>query len=714
MGTTCATMMMQCLFLILVAAAQTTSAWATADQAIVQSPSSVTVSPDGAWAVYQVAAVTGTKGNFSAGGSLALMPLTATGSAAAIDSFCNQQPCSNPQFASDGSLAMVQGGVLHRAQLSDGGSWTTPTATGAGSAASPVVAYAVSPDAMSVAYTVTEMISFSTTEPRVVTDDVIVNVITGYPQPVRNVLCTASFNSTRDSEDTKDAARCFEHLKGSVGMEGWRISCWPFDSQFSWSPDSQQVALTWTSDMKANNWESVQVLTLDLTEPNPTPTAVGGSIAFQPLYSKAGDLAYTQADSQEYTWSQTWKICIRSNGITTCDEIGTADAMPTLVGWTAGGDLLYMEQQKTEVSLFLMKVVAGKPEGYAKVSGVPRDGSDCGVLGGGFRATSRVTISGEMVGFSWESLNNAPQAFVAKLIGDKMQEVQQISKLNTHAEGVTWPNVTTYAWKSDDGLPVEGLLMHAAASNSTAAAPPPLIVFTHCGPAMASLGTFVGAGSVCARFPLAIWALRGYNVLLPNYRGSTGYGRSFRRADFDGWGDGDYNDVMSGFVALARDGLADLRNSAHVGWSYGGYTSALALAKARSTHGIVLKAVVGGGCLTDLISQIGTTDISKIYESSNHGQYYWQDQTIQQNFLSRSAMYHVANATAPTLLFHGQRDPRMPISQAFQLHYALRAQQVESRFLVFPGSGHIPGDPNQICRVWDESLDWMSAHMPLV
>ena len=75
----------------------------------------------------------------------------------------------------------------------------------------------------------------------------------------------------------------------------------------------------------------------------------------------------------------------------------------------------------------------------------------------------------------------------------------------------------------------------------------------------------------------------------------------------------------------------------------------------------------------------GTTDISKIYESSNHGQYYWQDQTIQQNFLSRSAMYHVANATAPTLLFHGQRDPRMPISQAFQLHYALRAQQVRSR-----------------------------------
>ena len=92
------------------------------------------------------------------------------------------------------------------------------------------------------------------------------------------------------------------------------------------------------------------------------------------------------------------------------------------------------------------------------------------------------------------------------------------------------------------------------------------------------------------------------------------------------------------------------------------YTSALALSKARTTHGIELKAVVGGGCLTDLVSQVGTTDISKIYQSSNGG-YYWDKPEIATHFMERSAMYHVANATAPTLLFHGQHDPRMPISQ---------------------------------------------------
>lgn len=505
-------------------------------------------------------------------------------------------------------------------------------------------------------------------------------------------------------------------------MEGWRISCWPFDSQFSWHPDSKRLALTWTSDTLANNWETVRVLEVDVSATTLTTRRVGGHIAFQPIYSSTGLLAFTQSSSADYAWAQTWKICIESAGTVNCDERGTFDEMPTLVGWTAEG-VLYMEQHGTEVGLFLMSVSAGKPMQWQRVSGTPcakhpsSSQEDCGVIGGGFRSTSRVTISGDKIAFSWENLHTAPQAFVATLNKDSASQVRQISALNEASHSAQLPTVYTRRWQSDDGQAVEGLLLcaHTSANCTVASAspPPPLLVFTHCGPAMASLGTFLGAGSVCARFPLAIWAMRGYNVLLPNYRGSTGYGSEFRRGDLNGWGAGDYDDVMSGFVAMARDGLADLSHVGHVGWSYGGYTSALALTKAKASHGITLKAVVGGGCLADLISQTGTTDISKIYQSSNSGKYYWEDPVIQDNFMARSAMYHVANASAPTLLFHGQHDPRMPISQAFQLHYALQARGVESRFLVFPGAGHIPGDPNQILRVWDESLEWVAKHLPV-
>lgn len=140
--------------------------------------------------------------------------------------------------------------------------------------------------------------------------------------------------------------------------------------------------------------------------------------------------------------------------------------------------------------------------------------------------------------------------------------------------------------------------------------------------------------------------------------------------------------------------------------------SALALTKAKATHGINLQAVVTGGTLTDLISQTGTTDISRIYQSSNSGRYYWDDERVMANFMERSAMYHVKDAVAPTLMLHGAHDPRMPISQSFQLHYALQQRRVPSRFLVFPGSGHIPSDPNQLVRMWNESLQWIQDHLP--
>ena len=76
----------------------------------------------------------------------------------------------------------------------------------------------------------------------------------------------------------------------------------------------------------------------------------------------------------------------------------------------------------------------------------------------------------------------------------------------------TFASVDIVRWPSDDGLSVEGLLikplgyMEAAGKRSDSL---PLITFTHCGPAMAVLQTFIGYGSVCARFPLEIWAEKG-------------------------------------------------------------------------------------------------------------------------------------------------------------------------------------------------------------
>ena len=335
-----------------------------------------------------------------------------------------------------------------------------------------------------------------------------------------------------------------------------------------------------------------------------------------------------KADSAtEYTWAQTWRICTiavhplshSTRSASSCDDPNdptkgtTHDEMATLLGWTPSGDrVLYVEQNGTSVGIYAMDV-ANDVHSPVPILGLPQDASSSpGVVGGGFRSTSRATINANgWLGFTWEAPATPQQAFIGRLstatapFSTTVDHVQQVSQVSKAAVAHGWATRFTWTlhhWKSDDGMPVEGILLtptpttlakQTARGGGTTltrqqgqqgqqgqeeqeeqkgeVAPPPLIVFTHCGPAMASLATFIGAGSVCARFPLATWAERGLTVLMPNYRGSTGYGKAFRTADFGGWGGGDYNDVMTGFTSLAAAGKASLSNCAHVGWSYGGY-----------------------------------------------------------------------------------------------------------------------------------------------
>jgi len=337
------------------------------------------------------------------------------------------------------------------------------------------------------------------------------------------------------------------------------------------------------------------------------------------------------------------------------------------------------------------------------------------VIGGAFRSTSRVSIARStstkgttLLGFSFESPTFPQQGMAATLgAGAAIATSVQITAINKVAAAHTFPTFTTTKWASKDGKSIEGILLLPPGFDPKDSKPAPLVVFTHCGPAMAVTATHLGYGSVCARFPLAQLAEAGYLVLQPNYRGSTGYGKDFRMSDRGDWGGNDYNDVFSGAANLIKLGYTTASQVSHMGWSYGGYMSALAMGTVQDNYGFPLQKIVTGGTLSDLISHTGTTDITKIIKSWAGG-YHWDSPDLRAMMTAHSGIYHVEKATAPTLMFHGANDPRMPISQSFQLHYALKSRGIPVRFLTFPGSGHIPGDPNQIKTVWDETLAWLA------
>ena len=289
-----------------VAAFSAAAEWTPLQQAGIENPSSVSVSPDGAWVVFSISGVATVGGNkLAAAGSLRLE--LASGDpdkrAAAVEAFCADGGCSMPTFAADMSVVFLKGGSLWRSERRvDTDAFSPPVRVyvprGTGRS-SPIIAYAVSPDATAVAATYAEMGTYSDTEGRVITTDVIVNVITGTPQPERNVLCVAPFTAGAANASTAVSSHCYLDLPGSVGMEGWRISCWPYDSQMSWSSsDNKTLAVTVTSNRLANEWESVRVALIDATDPTAVFRFVGDASSppsFQPTFSPDGNtLAFTQ------------------------------------------------------------------------------------------------------------------------------------------------------------------------------------------------------------------------------------------------------------------------------------------------------------------------------------------------------------------------------------------------------------------------------------
>lgn len=142
--------------------------------------------------------------------------------------------------------------------------------------------------------------------------------------------------------------------------------------------------------------------------------------------------------------------------------------------------------RRTAVKLFGIGYASGK---FAQYAEVPFDGLTNGVVGGGFRASSRVTVvnskGASVFGFSWENFTSPQEAYVGALRKDGTASAAAVSNVNAAAAKHVFPTYEVVKWTSDDGTDVEGILAQPpATARKSAGVLPPLLVFTHCGPAM--------------------------------------------------------------------------------------------------------------------------------------------------------------------------------------------------------------------------------------
>ena len=278
---------------------------------------------------------------------------------------------------------------------------------------------------------------------------------------------------------------------------------------------------------------------------------------------------------------------------------------------------------------------------------------------------------GQSVAFAMDTPDAPADVYVSDLT---FASPRKLTDVNPQVRNLALGETEVVTWKSSDGTPVEGILVKPVGYR--AGTRYPLLVEAHGGPTGATNAGFkANWGS-----PGQPWAGRGWAVLYPNPRGSTGYGEKFTQANIMDWGGGDYRDIMSGVDDMVRRGIADSTKLAFEGWSYGGYMTAWVVSQTSR-----FKAARMGAGLSDLQSMYGTTDIPGYI-----GTFFSGVPTAKtlDFYRARSAITFVDQVTTPLLILQGGSDQRVPIGQSMEYYRAIKDRGKTVSLVFYPREGH--------------------------
>ena len=262
------------------------------------------------------------------------------------------------------------------------------------------------------------------------------------------------------------------------------------------------------------------------------------------------------------------------------------------------------------------------------------------------------------------------------------------------------PRQEKVTWKGADGVTIEGILFYPIGYE--AGKRYPLVVQLHGGPQESDKFGY-GPGVLVNYVP--VLAGKGYAVLRPNYRGSAGYGNAFRRDVNHNYFNNMHLDVMAGVDAVIRSGVADPERLAVMGWSAGGH-----LTNKLITFTDRFKAASSSAGAADWISLLGETDARAI-RAEWFGGFPWKKGVSIEPFWSNSPLKDVARVRTPTLLFAGENDIRVPVSQVEEMYRGLVANGVETRFYVAPRESHQWRELRHQLFKANAELEWFDRHV---
>lgn len=449
-----------------------------------------------------------------------------------------------------------------------------------------------------------------------------------------------------------------------------------------WSPDDRRIVFAHMPRPRFDDWRKTDISEVEIDSGRIRTVAATAAAEDSPLYSPDGrSIAYRVSDIPP-RWGIDFRVYIVPTfGGPAHPLAETFNREPALVGWMADSRGLIVEEARgTSQALYRL----------------PLDGSPVVLFAPGRDSFPGVVLnsSRNMFGFAMQGSAEAPEAFVSPI--DPVAP-HQVSHVNADLPKAALGQTKVIRWSGPGELSIEGLLTLPVGYREGRRYP--LLVITHGGPPMAFAQTFIGSVS---HYPIAVFAERGYAVLRPNIRGSTGYGKDFRYKNYDDWGGKDFEDMMSGVDHLVADGIADPERLGVMGWSYGGYMTAWTVTQTKR-----FKAASIGAPITDLASLNGIADMSTFVPDYFGGEA-WEKTEL---YIQRSPLYQVKGVSTPVLLQHGAADTVCPLSQSKEFYDALVKRRVPVRLTVYPRSGHGITESKLVRHIAEENLEWFDQHL---
>ncbi len=240
-------------------------------------------------------------------------------------------------------------------------------------------------------------------------------------------------------------------------------------------------------------------------------------------------------------------------------------------------------------------------------------------------------------------------------------------------ETVRLAKMKPVSYQSRDGLTIHGYLTLPPKVDARAL---PAVVLPHGGPWHRDRWGYDGLSQLLAN--------RGYAALQMNFRGSTGYGKTFVNASDREWGGKMQDDITDGTRWLIETGIADPERICIMGGSYGGYATLMGLVREPDLYACGVDFVGIANLFTWLktIPSYWMPYQQMLFQRVGHPE---KDRALLEE---RSPVFHVDQIRAPLLIGQGANDPRVPKAEAIQIRDALKAAGKAVEYIEYPDEGH--------------------------